>query len=158
MIRSWWSGLAKREQGLLVLAAGLTCLFGGWFGVLVPLSAAKNNAHAEFDAMAADKVAIERALAKLGGQGEQAATPASDFDAFRTEFTREAQLRGLSITRLQSNGDSTLQLVMGDVDPALVFAWLAEVADRPGGRVVRASFMGQDGKLEAVLELQGAAQ
>ena len=151
----WWSGSEPRERLLIIIAACLTLLFALWFGVASPLITAKAEARRELTQAIDDKVLIDRALYSLQPAGQNITGPASDLDAFRSAISRSAQQRGLSITRLQSGAEGTLQLTFAEASPVEIYAWLEAIANMPGGMVVGASMISREEKVQAVIELQG---
>lgn len=155
MIKQWWSGREQREQGLILVAAGLTLGFGLWFGVISPLAEAKAQAREKLSQSIQDKAVIERALARLDASSNVMAEPAGDDDRFRAEIARGAQQSGLALSRVQSGADGTLQLFLQESEPDIIYAWLEDIAQRPGGDVVRATLTSVNDKVEAVVELQG---
>jgi len=150
-----WNQREPREKVLIIVAAVLSLIVVVWFGIASPLRDANMRAHNDLQQAIADKDLIERSLANytLGGQASLGA--ATDFDAFRSDVTRIAQINSLAISRLQGNADGSLQLVFSDAVPSDIFLWLEEISAYPGGEPVRANLSVRDDKIQAIIDLQG---
>lgn len=84
------------------------------------------------------------------------ASPAHDFDAFRSDVASLAQQKGLEFVRLQARPDGSEEFVFDRVRPNSIFIWLGDISDHPGGEVVRASLTAWGDAIEAVIDLRGA--
>lgn len=155
MIREWWVSKTQREQLLVGALAVMTVLVTIVFGVLSPLMSAKTNARSALEQASLDRSLVERAIGTLQASSSTNAGPAENIDTFRADVTRAAQARGLSIARLQSGDDGSLQLVFSDATPDLIYAWAWEVSAMPGGQTVEASLTGRGPIVQAAVRLQG---
>lgn len=150
-----WNQREPREKVLIFVAAALSFIILVWFGIASPLRDANARAHDNLQQAIADKKLIEQSLANYRAGGQPALGAATDFDAFRSDVTRTAQLNGLAISRLQGNTDGSLQLVFSDAVPSSIFLWLEEISTYPGGAPVRANLSVRNDEIQAIIDLQG---
>lgn len=155
MIREWWVSKTQREQLLVGILAAMTVLVTVVFGVLSPIMGAKADAREALQQATLDRALVERAIGSVQAATNTSAGPAENIDTFRADVTRAAQQRGLSITRLQSGDDGSLQLVFSDATPDQIYVWAWEVSAMPGGQTVEASLTGRGQSVQAAVRLQG---
>lgn len=154
---NWWQSREPREQVLIGIAALLTLVIIGVFGIYQPVKAANADAKLRLQNAAIDQALVRRGVQTLQGTAAIEAEPAANADTFRTLVTRSARGSGLSISRLQNSGDGGLQIVFEDVDPVRLFTWLDQMSAEPGGKVVSANISSRDaGMVLATIELQSA--
>ncbi|MEM5517706.1 type II secretion system protein GspM [Henriciella sp. AS95] len=160
----WWETLSGREKGLIG-AAGLLllCVFV-WYGLVSPISSARDTARLDRLAAADELSRIERLAASIRARSaSSAAVPVSsnaamNADAFKTAVTQQAQSAGLSIARLQSSDEGRFSLVFEQVDPRQLFYWMSSVETQLGGRIERMSVdQAGNGRVRATIELSGGA-
>jgi len=157
MIADWWNSREPRERILLFTLAGLIALMTLIYGVWQPLVAARSNAVLAVETASADARAFNAGLSRLtGARVSSGQDPALDVDGFRVSLTQSARAAGLTIERLQNGQEGTVQITFADADPKLLFAWLVNMQQEPGGAVTSASMSGQHDRVQAVIELQGA--
>ena len=150
-----WNQREPREKVLILFAAALSLIIIAWFGIASPLYQANAKAHKDLQQAIADQELIEQSLKNYTVTGSVSSGPALDFDAFRSDVTRLAQLNGLAISRLQGNTDGSLQLVFSEALPSDIFLWLEEVSIYPGGKPVRVNLSVREDKIQAIIDLQG---
>ena len=157
MIMTWWAGCSPREKWLVAIAGALSVMLVLGFGVLKPIVEAKQDARQRLDLVSKDHVLVERALRTLNrtGPATQNAGPAQDNDGLRSQVTRMAQQSGLAIARVQASEDGTVQFVLSDVSPPLMYAWLDQVSRLPGGETYTATVTKRDDTIQAVIEIRG---
>ncbi|MEL7130171.1 MAG: type II secretion system protein M [Pseudomonadota bacterium] len=161
MIQDWWQGREPRERVLIGVAGVLTVLVAIVFGVFQPLVKAKGDARQQLANAQLDMALVQRGVQNMSGSlsSGDGPRPAEDADQFRTSLTRSARENGLSIARLQSGPDGSLQITLDDADPKKLFAWLQTMNSEAGGHVLSASMSSRQGeRVQAVIELQGASQ
>lgn len=157
MIQERWNSYSAREKLLLGALGALTLATLLIFGLVLPLQTAKAEARQGLEAAYQDKALVTQAMAQIGRTSHSVQLgPASNNDAFRTDVTRRAQALGLAISRLQNGAEGSVEFIFSDVAPTEIYIWLQEISGLPGGRVVNASLTGRDGRVQAVIELQGS--
>jgi type II secretory pathway component PulM len=156
MIASRWIGLVPREKLLITIAAALTIGIVLVFGLVSPLVKAKADASQRLDRVSQDYALIEQGLRRIGPEESGSQRPASDSDAFRLEVIRMAQQSGLSVDRVQAGQGGRVQVVISDVSPPLMYAWLEEVARLPGGETYAATITSRADAIQAVIEFRGS--
>lgn len=155
MIGNLWNGFAPREKVLIGLAGGLTAAVILIFAIILPQMRATNEAQRSLAAALQDKALVEQAIITLSGSGPGRLGPAANGDAFRADVTRRAQALGLAITRLQNGAEGSLQFVFSEASPTDIYTWLEDVSALPGGQVLSANMTKREGRVQAVIELQG---
>ena len=158
MVSNWWNSRAPREKGLLLIAAALCVLTVLFMGGLQPLSDARAAAKLRLENAMQDNIQIDRTIAQLSRSDPSRVGPAENANTFRLETTRLAQQYGLPVTRLQNGPEGSLQLVFSDVSPTLIYSWLADMSQRPGGTVLSATLTQREDGVQAVIELEGAVR
>jgi len=157
-VQAWWAGLAPREHILLAIAGGLTLLFVFAFGLIAPVQKAHSNAHSVLEATTKDYILVKRTVNQLDAGASQFVGKADDIDQFRLMVTQTAKQNALSITRLQSADDNSLQIILDTADPTRLYAWLEELSTLPGGVISGATIEGlEGGQVQAVIELVAAS-
>jgi general secretion pathway protein M len=141
-MKAWWSGLNTRERGLVGTAGVLVILVILWQFLLVPAFTAKADAKAELDLASArvDRLSEAYGQRRLTGNLNQALSsgvPVMSSDAFKGAVTRDAADKGLSISRLQGDGEESITLVFERVQPQQLFYWIQNVETSLGGQVRR---------------------
>jgi len=141
-MKAWWNGLNTRERGLVGTAGVLVILVILWQFLLVPAFTAKADAKAELDLASArvDRLSEAYGQRRLTGNLNQAlnsGVPVMSSDAFKGAVTRDAADKGLSISRLQGDGEESITLVFERVQPQQLFYWIQNVESSLGGKVRR---------------------
>lgn len=140
-MKSWWQGLVPRERFLIGVAGGLTTLVICFQFILVPAlnarAAAKDNLQAATERLNVLQEAYQ--LKRLSDKQRPQTMNALSAEAFKAAVTQSATDKGLSISRLQNAGETSVSIVFDNSDPRLVFFWLNDVETRLGGQVERMS-------------------
>jgi general secretion pathway protein M len=138
---SWLKGLDRRERWLVSLAATLTGLVIIWQFVVVPATAAHQEARAELAEADTNLARLQEAYMRKRAKGVSLASNVAGNqltgDAFKTAVTNAASEKGLSISRLQGGSGATVGLVFEQADPRFIFFWLEDVETRLNGTVTR---------------------
>jgi type II secretory pathway component PulM len=143
---AWFAELAPREKLLLMVAGLLTVIVIGWLAVARPILAANAEARTRQNASARALDVVATGLPLLSrdaaapGQG-----PAMESGDMRRQVTAAAQQTGLLLTQLRSEEDGAVSVVLRDVDPRLVFAFLQLLSTRDGIAPRTATFSQSDG-------------
>lgn len=142
----WFDELAPREKLLLAVAGLLTVAVIGWLAVARPILTANAEAHTRQSASAR---ALDVVAAGLPQLSRDAAVPGQavtmDSGDMRRQVTAAAQQTGLLLTQLRSEEDGAVSVVLRDVDPRLVFAFLQLLSTRDGITPRTATFSQADG-------------
>ncbi|GGB58184.1 MULTISPECIES: type II secretion system protein GspM [Henriciella] len=161
---SWWESLSVREKALISAAGLLTVLLIGWYGLVSPVSSARDAARLDRQAAAEELSRIERLTASIRARPNANAAVAVSTgavlsaDAFKTEVTRQAQSAGLAIARLQGGDSGRFSLVFEQADPRQLFYWMSTVEMQLGGRIEKMSVdQAGNGRVRATVELSGGA-
>ncbi|MEL6226342.1 MAG: type II secretion system protein M [Pseudomonadota bacterium] len=156
MIQEWWVQREPRERVLLSVLAALVAMIVAFYGIWSPFAGARDAARSSLQSATVDARFVEQGLVSLASSTTGGPGPAENVNAFRAQLTASAQTLGLSIARLQSGTDGTLQVSIDDADPTLLYSWLLGLDAQPGGRVVAATLTTRDNAtVQAVIELQG---
>lgn len=161
-MKTWWQGLNGRERLLVSLAALISGVVLLWQGVVAPTARAQESAKRELEtaSLQLDRLLEGYAQKRMAGQltavPERAQTGLSA-EAFKGAVTRDAAAKGLSIARLQGDGQASISLVFERVQPQQLFYWLQSVETEFGGRVSRMTLeQTGDGAVRASVELEQA--
>lgn len=129
--RDVWAQRTSRERLML---QGLGIVLGGlllWYGVLMPLSTARDWARAERQAAAADLAAIN-ALARTGAA--RATEPGGRGLAGVVDVAAAAS--GIVIERRREEGDGRLTVWITAVQPRILMQWISGLRTAHGVSVV----------------------
>jgi type II secretory pathway component PulM len=137
LAQSWIGGLSSRERLLLAAAATLVLVLGATSFVVTPLRATHERARLDYAGSALD-LAEARQAAELAASRTAAArvVPAGDM---RAAVTSAALSRGLAITRMTPVDRGGLAVRLDRADPAVLYAWLADLEASQAVTVRRAS-------------------
>lgn len=129
----WFEELAPREKLLLAIAGILTLIvFGGLF-VVQPVLSANSAARLRQSASARALDVVATGLPMLSSDtsfpGQRGEGDGADM---RRQITTAAQQTGMLLTQLRSEGDGAVSVVLREVDPRQVFAFLQLLATREG--------------------------
>ena len=150
---------AQKEQSerliLIALAAAMAVLFL-WLGLWRPLAdwqSREASRHLQAQNLLAWLQANQSRLRAAGEQdegGPQTSRPIIPI------VTRAADAKGLEVSRLQPESDGVISVVLQDQKFNDLMAWIAELHDAEGVRVVRASVdsQGEPGYVNAQIRLQ----
>lgn len=141
----WFAELAPREKLLLVLAGLLTVLVIGWLAVARPILAANAEARTRQSASARALDVVATGLPLLSRDAAAPGGAAMESGDMRRQVTAAAQQTGLLLTQLRSEEDGAVSVVLRDVDPRLVFAFLQLLSTRDGIAPRTATFSQSDG-------------
>ncbi len=155
MIVSIWNEFSLREKYLVGSAGVLTISLLLLFVIILPQVEAKAEARRSLDRAYQDRALADQTVSAIVQSGLTSGAAAQDEDTFRAEVTKTAQGRGLEITRLQNGEEGSLLFVFSDSSPIDIFGWLQDISGLPGGQVLTATMTGREGRVEAVIELQG---
>ena len=138
----WWTDRHPRERALLISVCALSCAFGIFQFLLMPLVHYRASAQDQYDAALAMLADVE-AGARIIGAIRAAAGERSE-GAARAVVAATATELGLAITRLQPLGNAELDVWLDGVGAPLLFAWTGRLQER-GIPVVRAVIQKSDG-------------
>lgn len=140
-MKNWWMNLEVRERILIYVAGALAIFFVAWQFVMVPTIEDRRIARADLSATTTRLNILQEAYqGKLVlGSVSTPSQPTLSSDAFKTSVTQSASEKGISISRLQTDQDNALGIIIEDVDPRLAFFWLNDIEARLGGVIERLS-------------------
>lgn len=122
-LKALWAERSAREQWMLGVMFALLAIVILWLGIAMPLDRAQRSAR---DALreATDRNAAVRAKVKLLKSLPRgaAAGPALPLEQFVGQSAGEA---GLTVERLQAQGNDRIDIAVGSVRPVALFSWLA---------------------------------
>ncbi len=139
VVRDWLGGLSPSERLLIAAAGALAAVLAVTTLVITPLRSAHRDAQLSYESAARllDEV---RAGVLQASQQPRGAPGAADV---RGVVTRSALARGLAIARM-SPVEGGLSVRLDGADPALLYAWLAELERQHRIPVQRASIRVND--------------
>lgn len=120
------SNLSARERALLLLVLPLVLLLAGWRFGWVPLEALRESREAE---IATWRLVAEAASAASTGPGPEAAPV--DAAPFAARVTSSAEAAGLSLSRLEPEGDR-LRVTVEEAPFAQVVLWISDLEAEQG--------------------------
>lgn len=138
-MKTWWQGLVPREQLLIGVAGGLTALVICFQFILIPALDARAAAKDDMQSATERLNVLQEAYQskRLGDTQRPQNINILSAEAFKAVVTQSATDKGLSISRLQNTGETSVGIVFDSSDPRLVFFWLNDVEMRLGGQVAR---------------------
>lgn len=162
---AFWSGLSPRERTLIGVAAAILVLVGGWYGVVNPLLSARANAERAWLRTGDDLVNVERAAARARAatgapQKQQNSRPANQSAAgLRAATAGAARAAGLSISRLQPEGETAVRVWIDEAPATDVYDWLLKAEREHGLSVQEASLVSRrgDGRVSVEVTLSAGA-
>ncbi|WP_084419264.1 type II secretion system protein GspM [Henriciella litoralis] len=159
-MRDWWVGLSLREKGLLGTAGAILLVLVIWYGVVTPMTNAREEARLARQTASNELAQLERLLAAQRAMSPLSAAPGNtngqslSGDAFKSEVTRSAQAAGLSIARLQGGDGGPFSLVFEQADARQLYYWLGQVETSLGGSVERMSIdQAPNGRVRATVDV-----
>lgn len=127
-MNQWWSDRLPRERALLLSVAVLTCAFGMFQFLLMPLVNYRASARDQHEAALAMLEEVEtgartvQALRTTAGERPEG--------AMRTVVAATATELGLPITRLQPLENTDLDVWLDNVSSPLLYAWIGRLHER----------------------------
>ena len=121
LISSFTSKFSPSEQKLIGLAALLCLLLGGWQFIIKPISSAKSQSAAQYNAAVRDYDIVQRALPSLGaGSAQNSNKPAVN----RAAIIETARSVNLAISRVQPGQGDAVQVWFDETRSAQVYNFL----------------------------------
>jgi type II secretory pathway component PulM len=151
------NALSASERALVAIAALLAVALAGTTFLLAPLREAHADARTDYESSARllDEARTGAALAAA----RRAERPEAAGADPRAVVTSSALSRGLAIARMTPVDRGGLSVRLERADPAALYAWLAELDDRHGVIVRRATVRraggGESAQIEADIVLSG---
>ncbi len=124
-LRDWFAGLTARERWLVGIAGVLALLVFGIYGVVLPLGAAHDAAHARHrDAV----FASSRVLARLEALGEAPAAAPAGTGPVLQAVAAIADAQGLVLQANNARGNDAAQISVATAAPGAALALLDALA------------------------------
>ncbi|TNE66117.1 MAG: type II secretion system protein M [Alphaproteobacteria bacterium] len=125
-----WQSLTAREQGLILIAGGLTALMLVWLVLVRPVAAYRADSERSLTAARAtyEQVAAGAALVEAYRAGGSTATRSDQ--PLRVLVATAARDAGVSISRLQPGEDGALGVWVDSVASPALYGWLHALAEQ----------------------------
>lgn len=128
----WWRRRAPRERAMLVLMVAAIAAFVAWYGVLVPLRQAHDDARARHLRAAAELARVQVQLAQLAELEQRFPARPGDREALEKAVRASAAQAGFPIGQARDDGDGSFGVRSEAATPAQLFAWLDALREQHG--------------------------
>lgn len=129
-LRSWWNGLASREQQLVGFASAFLLIGVFYWGIWTPIANAQADAQRNFNAQQQTLSYVKQTANKIAGL-KQAGSKPSIKGSLSAVVNQTASSYGLVITRMQPQGDK-IQVWMDDVPFDSLLGYLNDLVQQKG--------------------------
>ncbi len=139
-IIKWWFDRDERERLLLSVMCLMLLLFLLYFILYLPLKQQRTDLHYQYQAAISDAQIINSALLEATKikENDTRQPLTADVD-MRQVISRSAQKLGLTLTRLQPDQTSGLNVWVDSVEAPVFYTWIIELQNQNGIYVARAS-------------------
>ncbi|UTW56521.1 type II secretion system protein GspM [Kordiimonas sp. SCSIO 12610] len=139
-LMKWWYDRDDRERILLTIMAVMIVLFLVYFLLYLPLKQHRNQLQYQYEAAISDAAIIESAILEASRIQENDTQKLATTDAdVRQVISQSAQKLGLTLTRLQPDQTSGLNVWVDSVETTVFYQWVLELQKQHGIYVARAS-------------------
>lgn len=129
-LRSWWNGLASREQQLVGFASVFLVIGIFYWGIWTPISNAEADALRNLNAQQQTLAYVKQTANKIAGL-KQAGNKPSMKGSLSSVVNQTAGQYKLVITRMQPQGDK-IQVWMDDVPFDALLSYLTDLVQQKG--------------------------
>jgi type II secretory pathway component PulM len=158
-LKKWWFDRDDRERLLLTVMSIMLVLFFLYFLLYLPLKRYRSDLHYQYQAAVSDAAIVNSAILEAAKikENDTQKTVTSDAD-IRQVISQSAQRQGLTLTRLQPDQTSGLNVWVDGVETTVFYSWVLELQQKHGIYVARASLNNNsDGLIRAQLLLKSGA-
>lgn len=129
-LRTWWKGLATREQQLVGFGGAFFVIGVFYWGIWTPIAEAEIDAQRAFTAQQQTLTYVKQAANKIAGLKQAGARPTMN-GSLSSVVNQTASTYGLEITRMQPQGDK-IQVWMDDVPFDALLGYLGDLVQQKG--------------------------
>jgi len=129
-LRTWWQGLASREQQLVGFGGVFLVVGVLYWGVWAPIAQAEADALRNLSAQQQTLNYVKQTANKIAGLKQAGAKPSAS-GSLSSVVNQTAGNYGLVITRMQPQGDK-IQVWMDDVPFDALLGYLSELVQKKG--------------------------
>lgn len=139
-IVKWWFERDDRERTLLSVMGIMIVLFLLYFLLYLPLKQHRTQLQYQYQAALSDAAIVESAILEASRikENDSQRLVTSDAD-IRQVISQSAQQLGLTLTRLQPDQTSGLNVWVDSVETVVFYKWVLELQKKHGIYVARAS-------------------
>jgi general secretion pathway protein M len=154
-LRTWFTGLSRREQYLVGIAGGLTALVVLIFGIILPAMAAIDSAKLELDEAVQRRGRIEASVESAASQKPAGQVAGGDIDLLVSQSAAE---QGFDIVKSAGGGAGQISFRIDQARAPALLAWLSGLEAQ--GITVRSISLrgGTSGSLTVDAQLQQVAK
>ncbi|MGL5665473.1 MAG: type II secretion system protein M [Shewanella sp.] len=129
-LRTWWQGLASREQQIVGFGAVFLVIGVFYWGIWTPIANAEANALRNLTAQQQTLTYVKQTANKIAGLKQSGAKPTVS-GSLSSVVNQTAGTYGLVITRMQPQGDK-IQVWMDDVPFDALLNYLSDLVQKKG--------------------------
>ncbi|MGI2059152.1 type II secretion system protein M [Shewanella baltica] len=129
-LRTWWQGLASREQQLVGFGSVFLVIGIFYWGIWTPIATAEADALRNLTAQQQTLNYVKQTANKIAGLKQNGAKPTMS-GSLSSVVNQTAGSYGLVITRMQPQGDK-IQVWMDDVPFDALLGYLSELVQKKG--------------------------
>jgi type II secretory pathway component PulM len=139
-VKKWWFDRDDRERLLLTIMSIMVVLFLMYFLVYLPIKRYRGDLYYQYQAAVSDATIVKSAILEASKikENDTQKTITSDAD-IRQVISQSAQRQGLTLTRLQPDQTSGLNVWVDGVETTIFYRWVLELQQKHGIYVARAS-------------------